>query len=150
MAQDKIDVRGWIIQVSDGAPTPTWFGVGNVNEFTINPSENEEDVDTTVFSSAGIYEGQKMQRGSSLEISGFFTADNVTGAQEPGQARITVLAGKVGTESLGAFRFRHTTSPLWTVWTATVSLGDQGGGNNDKTSWSATLMRSGPATTVAV
>jgi hypothetical protein len=38
----------------------------------------------------------------------------------------------------------------WTVWTATFSQGEQGGGTNDMTSWSATCTKSGPSTLVDV
>ncbi|GGM76893.1 hypothetical protein GCM10012275_54480 [Longimycelium tulufanense] len=144
----KIDARGWIFQVSDGQPTPTWLEIASVNSFEYSRSENEETVDTTVFSSNGLYEGQVMQRGASLNVEGL--RDSTAGVVDPGQARVDALATFVGDASLGQIRFRHNSDSEWTVWTAYVSPGSLGGGNNDKTSWSATFTRSGVASTAAV
>lgn len=150
MAMRKINARDIIVQVraSDGT---TWIGVGGLNNVTPNRSENEETVDTTVNESGGRYEQEVMQRGFSITLAGFELKDHLTGALDPGQARITELADQVGYNSLGAIRLRHPMESLWTVWNeATFALAETGGGHNDKSAWGATITRSGPSTTAAV
>lgn len=146
----QIDARDWIFQVSDGATTPTWLDIGEVNEFTLNPSENEESANTTVFSSDGEYESQAMQRGATLEITGRWAYTDDGTARDPGQERVEAMAQKVGRASLTQLRFRHVSQNEWVVWDCWFSLGEQGGGNNAKTSWSTTANRSGASTTATV
>lgn len=146
----QINARDWIFEASadPSIVTPVWAEVAGVESFTLSNSEGEESTETTTFASAGVHESQAMQRGASLAIEGKIERDGVT--VDPGQATVDALAGEVGEASLGGVRFRHVTDTDWTVWTAWVSKGDNGGGNNDKTSWSATFTRSGAATTDAV
>jgi len=148
----QINARDWIFEVSEDPSivTPVWAEVGGVESFTLSNSEGEESVDTTTFESAGNAESQAMQRGAALSIEGKIkrAVDGVT--PDAGQAAADALAGLVGEASLGGVRFRYVDDTDWTVWTSWVSKGDNGGGNNDKTSWSATFTRSGAATTVAV
>jgi hypothetical protein len=150
MTLRKINARDIIVQVSDGAAVPTWLAIGGLNSVTPNPSENEESADTTTYDSDGNYEGEIMQRGAAMEMEGFLLKDHLTGAPDPGQARCEYMATLTGYDSLGSIRFRHPMDTTWKVWTATFSIGEQGGGNNDKTSWSCTITRSGASTTAAV
>jgi hypothetical protein len=150
MALQKINARDLIVQVEDSTPG-SWLGVSNLTEMTVNPSEAEEEVDTTTFESQGDAEQEIMQRGASLSLTGFRTLDNITGAPDPGQARCETLATLKGPDSLGAIRLRHPLQTTWKVWPkATFSVGEQGGGNNDKASWACTIKRSGASTTAAV
>lgn len=148
----QINARDWIFEVSEdpSATTPVWAQVGGLETFTLSNSEGEESADTTTFASAGMAESQAMQRGASLSVEGKVTrsADGVT--PDAGQEAADALAALVGEASLGGVRFRYKDDTDWTVWDAWVSKGDNGGGNNDKTSWSATFTRSGAASTVAV
>lgn len=146
----KINARDWIFEVSEdpSSGTPTWAEVGGVTSFTLSNSEGEESTDTTTFQSAGFAESQAMQRGASLSLEGF--VERTGGADDAGQAAVDALAGEVGEDSLGGVRFRHVDDTDWTVWSAWVSKGDNGGGNNDKTRWGATFTRSGAASTAAV
>lgn len=146
----KIDARGWIFQIAPADEPTTWLDIGGITEFEVDPSENNEDVDTTTFASDGEYEGEMMQRGASMEIEGFRDYDEDTGERDPGQARVDELGTKKGRESVGAIRFRHDTEDEWTNWGAYNEPGSYGGGNNDKTSWSATLNRTGAASVTAV
>jgi hypothetical protein len=151
VANIKINARDMIVQISDGAGTPAWLDIEGLTTVTPKPGENEETVDTTTFTSQGAYEQEIMQRGASMEVEGFAIVDSTDGEPAPGQARVEAAAALVGSASLVDFRFRHVTNTTtWKVWKATVSVGDQGGGNNDKGSWSATFTRSGAATTAAV
>lgn len=144
----QINARDWIFEVSQNphATTPVWAEIGGVESFTLSNSEGEESTDTTTFASNGVAESQAMQRGASLAVEGKVER-GTNGTPDAGQAAADALAGLVGEESLGGVRFRHSTDNDWTVWNAWVSKGDNGGGNNDKTSWSATFTRSGAATT---
>ncbi|MCC5580583.1 hypothetical protein IMZ11_33695 [Microtetraspora sp. AC03309] len=151
MTQRKINARDIIIEVEDDTPD-TWLRIENLATVTHNPGENEETVDTTDYDSEGAYEQEIMQRGSSLALEGQAKKDHLTGALQPGRARVEEMAGedKVGYDSLGRVRFRHPMDAKWRVWDATFSLGEQGGGPNDKTSWSATITKSGKTTLVDV
>ncbi|MCO1575031.1 hypothetical protein M8C13_04560 [Crossiella sp. SN42] len=149
MAQTKILARDVIFQVETTTPN-TWLAVSYLNSATLNPAENEEVGDATTFESAGQYEGVPMQRGAAFELEGLLSKDNITGVQDPGQARVEVLAAAVGYAGLARVRFRHPLDTEWQIWTALFSLGEQGGGNNDLSTWGATITRSGAKTTAAV
>lgn len=150
MAARKVPARDLIVQVSDGAGVPTWLGIAGYKQVVVNPGENEETVDSTDYASAGEYEGMVMQRGASLQPEGFLVKDHLTGVLDAGQARCETLAAGKAYASLGAVRFRHPQDTLWKVWnTAMFSLGEQGGGNNDLTTWSVKITRSGASTTAA-
>ena len=146
----QINARDWIFEVSadPSAATPVWAEVGGLTSFTLGNSEGEESTDTTTFASAGHAESQAMQRGASLGLEGRLIRDGAT--KDPGQEVVDDMALEVGDASLFGARFRHTTDTEWTVWTVWASKGDNAGGNNDKTSWSCTLTRSGAASTTTV
>src|SRR4051794_4877263 len=150
MSQRPIDARGWLYQV-ESAPE-TWLDIGHINSFKFNPGENEETAETTHFGSDGNYEEDVMQRGASLALEGQHAVDSVTGAQDPGQAYIdTVWMPRLGVDSHNRIRFRHESQTLkWAVWDATMSPGEKGGGNNDKSTWSCTFRRSGAPSTMDV
>lgn len=149
----QINARDWIFEASADPTnvTPVWTQIAGLESFSLSNSENEESTDTTTFESAGTAESQAMQRGASLKVEGKIVRANTSPfAQDPGQLVADGLAALVGEASLGGVRFRHVDDTDWTQWTAWVSKGDNGGGNNDKTTWSATFTRSGAATTAAV
>ena len=146
----QINARDWIFEVSEDPTivTPVWAAIGGVESFDLNLSENEESTETTVFASQGHAESQAMQRGASLSIEGKTVRNGAN--QDAGQVAAQNLAALMGEDSLGGLRFRHKDDTSWVVWTAWVSLANQGGGNNDKTSWGANFTRSGAADEVAV
>lgn len=146
----QINARDWIFEVSEDpdAGTPVWAEVGGLESFSLSNSEGEESTDTTTFASQGIAESQAMQRGAGLSLEGKIVRNGTT--QDSGQVACLNLAKLVGEASLGGVRFRHQDDTTWTQWNAWCSLGDNGGGNNDKTSWSASFTRSGAASSVAV
>ncbi|GAA0969731.1 hypothetical protein GCM10009555_017380 [Acrocarpospora macrocephala] len=145
MSQVKINARDIIVEVESATPD-TFLRVENLANVVINKSENEETVDTTDYDSQGVYEQEVMQRGASMELEGMAKKDRLTGSLQPGRARVEEMAGedKVGYDSLGRVRFRHPMDTEWKIWNCTFSLGEQGGGSNDKTSWGATITKSGP------
>lgn len=150
MAGIKLNARDVILEISNGAVIPTWTEVGGLTSLTYKPSENEETVDTTTFTSEGLYEGEIMQRGAMLEAEGFLIKDHLTGVQEAGQAQVETLATLLGPASVGQIRFRHPVDTTWRLWNCYASVGEQGGGNNDKASWKAEFTRCGASTSVAV
>lgn len=146
-----IDARGWIFEVEDADAPSTWLPVGGITTFTHNPGENEETADVTVFDSEGFYEQDVMQRGATLSISGLYHVNKGTTTQDAGQAYIDhEWAQRLGIESRNNVRWRHKTQNTWVLWEATVTPGEQGGGNNEKTTWSATFTRCGAPTTAPV
>lgn len=151
MTQRKINARDIIIQVEDDTPD-TWLTIENLASVTINRGENEETADTTDYDSDGAYEQEVMQRGATMALAGLEMKDHLTGALQPGRARVEEMAGedKVGYDSLGRVRFRHPMDTNWTVWPCTFSLGESGGETNAKSAWSATITKSGKSTKVPV
>ncbi|MFC9847795.1 phage tail tube protein [Streptomyces sp. NPDC060223] len=147
MTQQKYNARDVEFQVEDFLSPGTWIAIEEINTFS--KSHEQETTDTTVYTSNGQAESQKMQIAKTLTIEGLRKRDHVTGVQAPGQAKVEALSERLGEDSLGRVRFSHKLDSTWEVWTAHVTLGDQGGGNNDKVSWSATFTRSGANTSVA-
>lgn len=145
----QINARDWRFEATADptVATPTWAQIKGLETFTLSNSEGEESTDTTTFDSNGVAESQAMQRGASLQVEGKIVRNKTTNATDPGQLVVDTLATQLGEASLGGIRFRHIADTSWTVWTAWASKGDTGGGMNDKTTWSATFTRSGPATT---
>lgn len=151
MAAIKLNARDHIIEVSDMAtPTPTWIEIAGLTSFAPDPSSNEEVADTTTFDDEGNYRQEKMQKGATLAIEGLRIADSTTGTPDAGQAEVEDWHELLGPESVRQIRFRHVLDTNWKVWDATVTVGEGGGGNNDKSTWAATFTRCGPSTTVAV
>lgn len=145
----KYNARDVVFQIEDPDNTDVWVEISRQAVSTFTKGTTEETTDTTVFGSEGDSESQKMQLGKTLSLQGFRLMDPATGALDPGQALVETLADRKGEDSLGRMRFAHKDEPTWRVWTAHVTLGDEGGGNNAKTSWSATFTRSGADSTVA-
>lgn len=149
----QIDARGWVFEVSEDpdAGTPVWAAVGGLESFDLNLSDGEASADTTTFESDGESESQPMQRGGKLTLTGKIKRAATTPfAQDAGQQSCIDLAALKGEAALGGVRFRWESDTTWTVWTAWCSLGGNGGGNNDKTSFAATFTKSGAASTAAV
>lgn len=151
MAQRRINARDIIIEV-ESETVDTFVTVERLQTVTVNPGENEETVEVTDYDSLGAYEQEIMQRGASLELEGLLLKDDVTGEPPAGRARVEAMAGedKVGSDSLGRIRFRHPMDTDWRIWGCTFTLGEQGGATNDKTTWTATIVKSGLTTTEAV
>ncbi|MFE9645319.1 phage tail tube protein [Streptomyces sp. NPDC006365] len=137
----KYNARDVEFQVQDPDTPGTWVAIGGLNTFS--KSHEEETTDTTTYASKGQAESQKMQIGKQLTIEGF----HIRNPADPGQELVRELSELLGEDGLGGFRFAHKNDTSWEQWTAHVTLGDQGGGNNDKVSWSATFTRSGASTT---
>jgi hypothetical protein len=137
----KYNARDVVFEVESTTPN-TWVEINLINTFS--KSHEEETTDITTFGSNGQAESQKMQIGKSLTIEGF------RDIADPGQLRVEALAEELGDDSLGRVRFHAPGDTNWEVWNAHVNLGDQGGGNNDKVSWSATFTRSGASTTAVI
>lgn len=148
----KFNARDYLFEVSTDptATTPVWAQVGGLSSFSLSPSANGAQVDTTDFDSDGNYEGQAMQRGATLQLQGQRKYTGTPATLDAGQAACDALAQEVGESSLGGVRFRHTEETSWEVWTAYAESGDKGGGNNDKTSFAVTFTRSGAKTSATV
>ncbi|MFF9197343.1 phage tail tube protein [Streptomyces sp. NPDC014779] len=158
MPAQKYNARDVRFQIEDFLNPGTWTefrtaaggsGEGGINTFTLG--HEYETTDTTTFGSQGQAETQNMQIGKSMTLEGFRLKDPSTGALDPAMALAELQAERLGDDSLVGFRFAAPGDTTWTVWpNATFQLGDQGGGNNDKTSWACTVTRSGPSTTAAI
>lgn len=145
----KINARDVVIQVEES--TDVWAEVGGLTSCKPNPGENEETAETTVFSDQGYYAQEIMQRGATLELEGFKEYDPESGDQDAGQAACEAHLTRMGTDSVTRVRFRQPqVDQEWRVWFATVTVGEQGGENNDKDSWSVTFTRTGRPTTMPV
>lgn len=140
----KINARDWTFEISDGAAEdPELIQIAGINSMTLG-RESEERV-TTDFDSDGQRESMPMERHRTFQIEGDVIEDSDTGALEPGQARLEVLADLVGPDGLTEL---VVTSPGGTTFTQQVWVepGDQSGGTNDGTGFSYTFVRSGKTT----
>lgn len=141
MANTKINARDWTFEINDGDELePTLIEIAGVNSMTLGRASEERE--TTDFDSDGQRESIPMQRHRTVALEGDVIEDDTTGALEPGQARLEALAALVGESGRAEF---VATSPGGRTFTQQVWVdpGDQGGGNNDGTSFSYTLVRSG-------
>ncbi|MGW8762371.1 phage tail tube protein [Streptomyces sp. NPDC055815] len=154
MAPRKYNARDVEFEIEDFLNPGTWVpfrtaeggsGEGGINTFS--KSRDYESTDTTTFGSNGDAETQTMQVGKSMTLEGFRLKDPQTGALDPAMALAELQSDRKGNDSLCGFRFAAPGDTTWEVWQATWQLGDEGGGNNDKVSWSVTITRSGSATT---
>jgi hypothetical protein len=146
MPTKKINARDIIVQVQ-AADGVTWLAIGGLHSVKPNPADDEAKADTTTYDSQGTYEQEIMQRGFGLTLEGFQLKDPNTGVLDLGQSRCETLAAQTGYNSLGIIRFRHPMDTQWKNWNAaTFSVGEQGGGNNDKSAWKCSVTRSGPTT----
>jgi hypothetical protein len=148
----QIPARDLIVQVRD-VDTITWLTIGGTVNIKLDPAANEEFEETTTRGSGGAYEEVPMQRGKLIEVEGRLLLDNITGAQDPGQARCEALADATGYAGVGQLRFRHPQQTQWKQWVtpgATFSLSDQGGGNNNMVTWGVKIRRSGTTTLALV
>ncbi|WP_329422973.1 phage tail tube protein [Streptomyces sp. NBC_01268] len=148
----SIDARGWIFEVEDAdASTETWLPIAGLTSWSLSPGENEEVAETTAFESDGAYEEDVMQRGASITLEGQYRINKTTKARDVGQAYIDEdWAPRLGIDSHNQIRYRHETQTAWAIWDATMTPGEQSGGTNEKTSWSATFRRSGLPTSAVV
>lgn len=137
----RYNARDCVFEIESATPS-TWVEIGELTTFT--RSHEEETTDTTTFGSDGQAESQKMQIGKSLTVEGLHNPADV------GQLRVETVSELLGDASLIKIRFHAPAATNWTVWNAHVNLGDIGGGNNDKATWSATFTRSGASTTAVI
>lgn len=145
----KYNARDVAFEIEDLDTADTWIPIAPDGVNTFSKSEESETADTTSFGSQGQAESQKMQVSKSLTLEGHRLKDPATGMLDPGQAEVETLAERLGAESLGRIRFAHVLDTSWEVWTCHVKMGESGGGNNDKVTWSAEFTRSGPSATEA-
>jgi hypothetical protein len=129
MAATKYNARDVIFQLLDSVGG-TYVQINGLNTFTKGTDMKETDL--TTFASQGNEESEIMQRGKSMKLQGFRLKDPVTGVLDPGQLLVETLADQVAN---------------YVVWQATAAMGDEGGGDNDKVSWSVTLKRTGASGT---
>jgi hypothetical protein len=157
MAVQKVNARNCFFEIEDFLNPGTWqgfrtaaYGSGEGGIHTVTVSHEYEATDTTTFGSNGRAETQNMQEGKTFVMEGYLLKDSATGALDAAMALVEAQAARLGEDSLTGFRFAIGADSTWEVWeNATFQLGDKGGGNNDKMSWSCTVTRSGPSTTAA-
>ncbi|MFE2019889.1 phage tail tube protein [Streptomyces sp. NPDC059499] len=148
MAPIKYNARDVEFEIEDFANPGTWVAIGPTAINTFSKGREYETADTTTFGSDGQAEGQNMQIGKTITLEGFRLKDPDTGALDSGQALVEAQSERLGDDSLIGFRMAAPGDTTWEVWPqATYQLSDEGGGNNDKVSWSCTVTRSGPNTT---
>ena len=139
MAVTKISARKWVISVSIDARA-TWTQVKGVNKFSLDRTSVRTP--TEDFLNDGIETGEIMARGAAAKLEGFFLEDTSNGTRDPGQLNVESLSETTGAASVGDFKFVSPGGKTYT-FSATVDLDPWGGGNNDKTTWGASLIRSG-------
>lgn len=146
MAVTKVLARDWVASINTGTyVSPVWTEIKGLNTLTFSNGKN--DAETTDFNSEGFEEHIVASRNAELGIEGLFLEDPSDGSRDPGQEAVEALAELMGNDSLGDFKL---VSPGGTGkrFYASAQIGDVGGGNDDATSWSATLTRSGQTTAI--
>lgn len=149
MTNVRLNARDYLFEVADDDGT-TWLAVPKIRSLTINNGASTVTADTTDFDNAGHASQEIMQRGATIALSTFDVVDRTTGEPNGALARLQEIGALVGYDSVGKIRFRNKLAADWIVWDCTVDVGEQGGGTNDKSNWSATITRDGAPTTVAV
>lgn len=149
MPATKYNARDCEFEIEDLDLPDSWIPIAPTGLNTFTKSTDEETADTTSYGSDGQAESQKMQISKSLSLEGNRLKDPATGLLDPGQEMVERLSELLGDASLGRIRFAAPGDTTWEVWTTHVSMGDEGGGNNDKVTWAPEFTRSGPATTMA-
>lgn len=145
----QIEAKTCFCEVSDGAVTPTWTQVGGLNKITLKFTGS--DTDATTFDNAGWTSKLMMERGAEVSLEGYLKRDVTTGVQDSGQSQVETAGLVTGVGSVKDFRLTFPRKPDLSAirrysFSATVGLGDQGGGNNDLLSWGATLTSYGTVT----
>lgn len=138
----KVSARDFVFEIFTKDATPVATAIGGITSWSgDNPATSTE---TTDFDSAGIAEGQVMERGFAVTCEGFYLED-ASKNRNPGQTLVETACGAVGDDSLYTFRV---TSPAGTkrTFSAHFALSEPGGGNNDKAGWGFTATRSGVTT----
>lgn len=136
----KVLARGWKLEIDTGTTTPTWTQIKGISSFTFSNGKN--DADTTDFDSNGNQEHIVASRNRTLSAEGFYLEDAATKTRDVGQQAIEDAGVAIGTASIKKFRL---TSPagIKREFSASVNVGDTGGGNDDPTSWGFELTVSG-------
>ena len=145
MATVEVLARNWDLEIEDPNTADTFVEIGGINSFTFSSDVN--NADTTTFSDLGWESHLAASRSRSLSMDGFYLVDPDTGDLDKGQELINDAGSKMGQDSLIKFQL---TDPGGNTkeFEATVNLADQGGGNDDPTSWGADLDVSGQPTDV--
>jgi hypothetical protein len=138
MAIQKVLARGWKFEVESTTPG-TYLEVKGLQQIEFSGDDSLSD--TTDFNSNGWAEHMVAERKSSVSVEALYLEDPSTGSRDPGQARVEVIAGLIGNNSLGKFRL---TSPGGTIknFSASAKL-STGGSRNDPTNWKASFEVSG-------
>ena len=144
-AMVKVPARDWKVEINTGdSATPAWTPVEGLTTLGFSAEMGERD--TTDFDSGGWLEHVVSNRGRGLNLEGYYQEDD-TGARPEGQEAVDALGEKIGAASIGEFRL---TSPngKGIEFKASSNPIEQGGGNDDNTSWGAELKVSGKPTPV--
>lgn len=139
----KVLARNWKIYI-ETATADEFQKIEGINSFTLG--NEAENTDQTDFDSNGNAEHVVSQRSRTVSFEGFYREDS-TGTRDAGQELVEQLADKVGSSSIGTFRFKSPNGSITEV-NASAAIGDVGGGNTDSTSWGAELTVSGPKTSI--
>ena len=135
----KILAREWNFQIEEGVGT--YVDIKGLNNFSFDPSS--ANVDTTDFDSEGWVEHLVASRGLVVNLEGAYLVDVETGTRDVGQDAVEVLADKVGVGSLGKFKIISPAKATFEFVASVEVTSPAGGGNDDKTGWTAKLTVSG-------
>lgn len=149
MAIVKVLARDWKLELDTDplAATPTgapvWTEVKGLNSLTFSSEKN--DADTTTFDNNGFGTHLVASRSYSLEAEGFYLVDPTAGTRDAGQEAVEKYAEKMAAAGLASFQL---TDPAGNVksFSASVNVGEHGGGNDDAASWNCELTVSGQVT----
>lgn len=123
--------------------TPTWTPIKGLS--SIVPSFSGTDANTKDFDSNGWDSHLKAGRGMTVECSGFRLENNETGERDPGQEAVEVYAQAIDHPSVAKqFRIvRRADDTVYYRFFASASCTPFGGGADDASTWSATIVCNG-------
>lgn len=134
--------RDYTFEVNDGTVlAPDWLEIGGLNTWSHSPSSN--DADTTKFFDGGRSSHMKASRGDEFSMAGFRSMDDTVTARDPGQLVCESWANAVGRSSRKLFRITEIDTAETRVFTATATVTQGGGGNDDPSTWELSITVTG-------
>lgn len=125
--------------------SPTWVQIGGLSKWAHKPSA--KDAETTKFSDAGRQSHMKASRGDEFTLTGLTggTEADFT-VRDPGQLAVEVTGVAVGRASRAQFKVTRDDDGVSKTFMATVTITEGGGGNDDPSTWEATVTVTGAVT----
>lgn len=150
MPTTPVLARGWAFEIGTDIATPVFTEIGGLTSWS-DGGDDATETDTTDFQSDGYSEHLVAGRSAgTITVEGHWEVDPTDDSRDPGQAAVEAAAEMIDYDSVIPFRYFHVGTGKGLTGEATFRRGSKGGGNNDKTSWGATIKWNGKPTVYTV